>query len=54
MSVGLTIIQVLASLCSVAMILSSAPAMYRTHKLRDTGEVALFPLVGLWINCHVL
>ncbi|EGZ23413.1 hypothetical protein PHYSODRAFT_284732 [Phytophthora sojae] len=54
MSVGLTIIQVLASLCSVAMILSSVPAMYSIHKLEDVGEVALFPLVGLWINCHVL
>ncbi|GMF22200.1 unnamed protein product [Phytophthora lilii] len=54
MSVGLTIIQVLASICSVAMILSSVPAMYRIHKLQDVGEVALFPLVGLWINCHVL
>ncbi|KAG3103147.1 hypothetical protein PI124_g14241 [Phytophthora idaei] len=54
MSVGLTIIQVLASICSVAMILSSMPAMYRIHKRQDTGEVALFPLVGLWINCHVL
>ncbi|KAL4159205.1 hypothetical protein PRNP1_004971 [Phytophthora ramorum] len=54
MSVGLTIIQVLASVCSVAMILSSVPAMYRIHKRQDTGEVALFPLVGLWINCHVL
>ncbi|KAG7379780.1 hypothetical protein PHYPSEUDO_008122 [Phytophthora pseudosyringae] len=54
MSVGLTIIQVLASVCSVAMILSSVPAMHRIHKRQDTGEVALFPLVGLWINCHVL
>ncbi|ETL32528.1 hypothetical protein L917_14728 [Phytophthora nicotianae] len=54
MSVGLTIIQVLASICSVAMILSSVPAMYGIHKRQDTGEVALFPLVGLWINCHVL
>ncbi|OWY93661.1 MtN3-like protein [Phytophthora megakarya] len=54
MTLGLTIIQVLASICSVAMILSSVPAMYRIHKRQDTGEVALFPLVGLWINCHVL
>ncbi|KAG6592601.1 MtN3-like protein [Phytophthora cinnamomi] len=54
MGVGLTIIQVLASLCSVAMIVSSVPAMYRIHKLKDVGEVALVPLVGLWINCHVL
>eukprot|EP00644_Phytophthora_capsici_P009213 jgi/Phyca11/557288/estExt2_Genewise1Plus.C_PHYCAscaffold_1060038 len=54
MSVGLTIIQVLASICSVAMILSSVPAMYRIHQRQDTGAVALFPLVGLWINCHVL
>ncbi|KAF4317713.1 hypothetical protein BBO99_00007967 [Phytophthora kernoviae] len=54
MSVGLVIIQALASIFSVAMILSSAPDIYCIHKRQDTGEVALFPLVGLWLNCHML
>ncbi|KAG7375947.1 hypothetical protein PHYBOEH_001930 [Phytophthora boehmeriae] len=54
MSVGLVVIQALASIFSVAMILSSVPDIYRIHKRQDTGEVALFPLVGLWLNCHML
>ncbi|KAL4106787.1 hypothetical protein PRIC1_004827 [Phytophthora ramorum] len=51
MSAGLTVLKAMASICSVAMILSSAPALYDIHKRHDTGEVALFPLVGLWLNC---
>ncbi|KAE8889288.1 hypothetical protein PF005_g7875 [Phytophthora fragariae] len=51
MNAGLTVLKALASSCSVVMILSSAPALYRIHKLHDTGDVALFPLVGLWLNC---
>ncbi|KAG7379781.1 hypothetical protein PHYPSEUDO_008123 [Phytophthora pseudosyringae] len=51
MSAGLAFLKALASSCSVVMILSSAPSLYGIHKRRDTGEVALFPLVGLWLNC---
>lgn len=51
MNAGLTVLKALASSCSVVMILSSAPSLYRIHKRYDTGDVALFPLVGLWLNC---
>ncbi|OWY99083.1 hypothetical protein PHMEG_00029986 [Phytophthora megakarya] len=51
MSVGLTAVKALASSCSVVMILSSAPSLHDINKRRDTGDVALFPLVGLWLNC---
>jgi solute carrier family 50 protein (sugar transporter) len=45
------VLKALASSGSVAMILSSAPALHSIHKNHDTGEVALSPLVGLWLNC---
>ncbi|KAG6592598.1 MtN3-like protein [Phytophthora cinnamomi] len=51
MNAGLTVLKALASSCSVVMILSSAPALYRIQQRHDTGDVALFPLVGLWLNC---
>lgn len=54
MSVGLVLLQALASLTSVAMCLSSAPTVSRIHKARDTGDAALLPLVGLLVNCHML
>ncbi|KAL4106785.1 hypothetical protein PRIC1_004825 [Phytophthora ramorum] len=44
----------MASSCTVAMILSSVPSVYRIHKNRDTGVISLFPLVGLWISCHLV
>ncbi|OWY94120.1 hypothetical protein PHMEG_00036238, partial [Phytophthora megakarya] len=54
MSVGLTVLQGIASSCTVVMILSSVPSVYRIHKNRNTGCVALFPLVGLWLSCHLV
>ncbi|KAG2820040.1 hypothetical protein PC111_g11631 [Phytophthora cactorum] len=51
MNPGLAVLKALASSCSVVMILSSAPSLYDIHKHHDTGDVALFPLVGLWLNC---
>ncbi|KAG1705514.1 hypothetical protein DVH05_003203 [Phytophthora capsici] len=51
MSAGLAVLKALASSCSVIMILSSAPSIRAIHKHRETGDVALFPLVGLWLNC---
>ncbi|KAL3673080.1 hypothetical protein V7S43_002375 [Phytophthora oleae] len=51
MSTGLAVLKALASSCSVVMILSSAPSIHAIHKRRETGDVALFPLVGLWLNC---
>ncbi|KAL3673082.1 hypothetical protein V7S43_002377 [Phytophthora oleae] len=54
MSVGLTVLQAVASSCTMAMILASAPSVYRIHKNRDTGCVSLFPLVGLWLSCHLV
>jgi hypothetical protein len=54
MSVGLTVLQATASSCTMAMILSSVPCVYRIHKNHDTGAVALFPLVGLWLSCHLV
>ncbi|KAG3103144.1 hypothetical protein PI125_g13946 [Phytophthora idaei] len=51
MNPGLAVLKALASSCSVVMILSSAPSLYDIHKRHDTGDVALFPLVGLWLNC---
>ncbi|KAF4128185.1 Sugar efflux transporter for intercellular exchange [Phytophthora infestans] len=51
MNLGLTVLKALASSCSVVMILSSAPSLYNIHKRHDTGDVSLFPLVGLWLNC---
>ncbi|KAE9147643.1 hypothetical protein PF005_g7873 [Phytophthora fragariae] len=44
----------MASSCTMAMILSSVPSVYHIHKNRDTGVVALFPLVGLWLSCHLV
>lgn len=54
MSVGVTVLQVVASLCTLAMIVSSTPAVFRIYKQHDTGDVALFPLAGLWLSCHLV
>lgn len=53
MSAGLQVLKALASGCTIAMFLSSMPAIHHIHKAHDTGDVALFPLVGLWLNCHM-
>jgi hypothetical protein len=53
MSAELSALKALASGCTIAMFLSSAPAIHTIHQSHDTGEVALFPLVGLWLNCHM-
>ncbi|POM79969.1 Hypothetical protein PHPALM_2252 [Phytophthora palmivora] len=36
------------------MILSSVPSVYHIHKNHNTGCVALLPLVGLWLSCHLV
>lgn len=51
--VGLLLIKALASLFTVAMILSPALDMRRICAQKHTGEMALMPLVGLLMNCHM-
>ncbi|POM66734.1 Hypothetical protein PHPALM_17349 [Phytophthora palmivora] len=54
MSAGLTILQAIASSCTIVMILSSMPSVYHIYKNHNTGCVALLPLVGLWLSCHLV
>ncbi|KAF1328182.1 Mtn3-like protein, partial [Globisporangium splendens] len=53
MDPGLLILKALASLCSLAMILSPVPELYRSRKRKHTGEMAIMPLIGLWVNSHM-
>lgn len=52
-NVGLLLLKALASVFSLAMILSPSLDMRRLRQQRHTGEMALMPLVGLWISCHM-
>ncbi|KAE9015931.1 hypothetical protein PF010_g7822 [Phytophthora fragariae] len=53
MSAGLQVLKALATGCTITMFLSSVPAIRHIDKAHDTDDVALFPLVGLWLNCHM-
>lgn len=53
MDLGLLILKALASIFSLGMILSPSLELYRTHKRKHTGEMALLPLIGLWVNSHM-
>lgn len=50
---GLLILKALAAVFSLAMILSPSLGMRRVRQQQHTGEMALMPLVGLWISCHM-
>lgn len=52
-NIGLLLLKALASVFSLAMILSPSLDMRRLRQQRHTGEMALMPLVGLWISCHM-
>lgn len=52
MGAGL-VAQALASIASLVMCLSPAPSVYQICRDRDTGEVALLPLMALAISCHM-
>ncbi|TYZ60658.1 hypothetical protein PybrP1_009156 [[Pythium] brassicae (nom. inval.)] len=50
---GLVVVKALASLFSLAMILSPALQIQRVHAERRTGEMAIMPLAGLLLSCHM-
>lgn len=52
-NVGLVVLKVLASIFSLGMIFSPSLDLFRVLKNKNTGEMALMPLVGLWISCHL-
>ncbi|TYZ66503.1 hypothetical protein PybrP1_008840 [[Pythium] brassicae (nom. inval.)] len=49
---GLLLVKALASLFSVAMMLSPALQIRRVYIEKHTGEMALMPLAGLFLCCH--
>lgn len=49
---GLLLVKALASLFSIAMMLSPALQIRRVYTEKHTGEVALLPLAGLFLCCH--
>uniref|UniRef100_K3WEX8 Bidirectional sugar transporter SWEET n=1 Tax=Globisporangium ultimum (strain ATCC 200006 / CBS 805.95 / DAOM BR144) TaxID=431595 RepID=K3WEX8_GLOUD len=51
--VGLLILKVLASIFSLGMIFSPSLDLRKVVKSQSTGEMALLPLVSLWISSHL-
>lgn len=49
----LTILKVLSSLGTASLCVSPIPSMRRIYKSKDTGELQLLPLVGMFVNYNI-
>jgi solute carrier family 50 protein (sugar transporter) len=49
-----TVLSVLTIIVSITMRVSPFPDFYRVHKRRETGEVAVLPVVLLCTNCYMV
>ncbi|KAL3673073.1 hypothetical protein V7S43_002368 [Phytophthora oleae] len=53
MGVWMIVLKAATSIAAMIMCLSPIPSTYRIYTTKDTGEVAVLPLVALWISCHL-
>ncbi|KAG1684962.1 hypothetical protein DVH05_010135 [Phytophthora capsici] len=53
MGLWMIVLKAATSIAAMIMCLSPIPSTYRMYKTKDTGEVAVLPLVALWISCHL-
>ncbi|RLN48218.1 hypothetical protein BBJ29_009711 [Phytophthora kernoviae] len=53
MGVWFVVLKAATSIAAMTMCLSPIPSVHNIYKTKDTGEVAVLPLVALWISCHL-
>ncbi|KAG7389818.1 hypothetical protein PHYBOEH_007213 [Phytophthora boehmeriae] len=53
MGVWMVVLKAATSIAAMVMCLSPIPSVYGIQKAKDTGDVAVLPLVALWISCHL-
>lgn len=50
---ALLVLKTITSIWSIGLYLSPAPAVYRIHKAKSTGETQLIPFVTMFCNYHI-